>query len=94
MGNSITNFTDRLHAYRRAKEEFEHRSNELLDHAAEDLQPLLGKTVEIKVKNKTYTGMVHEFSGSPRKEYIVLNPCTSGTVSIHILSIADIKEIQ
>ena len=93
MGNSIANFTTRLNAYRRAKEEFEHRSNELLDHAIEDLQPLIGKAVEIKVKNKTYTGTVHELSGPPRKEYIVLSPCTTGTVSIHILSISGLKEI-
>lgn len=94
MGNNIANFTTRLNAYRRAKEELERSSNELLDHVVEDLQPLLGKTVEIKVKNKTYTGTVHEFSGSPRKEYVVLNPCTTGTVSIHILSISALKEIQ
>jgi len=93
MENTVTEFTTRLNAYRRAKEELERSSNELLDHAIEDIQPLIGKTVEIKVKNKTYTGTVYELSGHPRKEYIVLNPCTTGTVSIHILSISGLKEI-
>jgi hypothetical protein len=94
MENTITAFADRVRAYNRDKEELERRQNEILNHAAEDLQPLLDKTVEIKTKNKTYTGTVQEFSGHPRKEYVHLNPCTTGAVSIHFLSIYDVKEIQ
>ena len=93
MENNLTEFIDRVRAYNRDKEEIEHRHDEILNRAAEDLQSLLGKTVEIKTKNKTYTGTVQEFSGWPRKEYIRLNPCTTGAVSIHFLSICDIKEI-
>ena len=93
MENTITEFTNRVRAYNRDKEELERRCNEILDHAVEDLSPLLGKTVEIKTKNKIYTGTVQEFAGYPRKEYIRLNPCTIGAVSIHFLSICDIKEI-
>lgn len=91
---SITEFTNSVRAYNRDREEIEHRRHELLNHAEEDLQSLLGKTVEIKTKNKTYTGTVQEFSGWPRKEYVHLNPCTIGAVSIHFLSIYDVKEIQ
>lgn len=94
MENTVTEFTNRVRAYHRDKEEIERRYNELLNQAEEDLQPLLGKTVEIKTKNKTYTGTVQEFSGWPRKEYVHLNPCTGGAVSIHFLSIYDVKEIQ
>jgi hypothetical protein len=94
MENTITTFADCVRAYNRDKEELERRQNEILNHAAEDLQSLLGKTVEIKTKNKTYAGTVQEFSGHPRKEYLHLNPCNSGAISIHFLSIYDIKEIQ
>ena len=94
MENTITAFADRVRVYNRDKEEIDRRQNEILNRAAEDLQPLLGKTVEIKTKNKTYTGTVQEFSGHPRKEYIRLNPCNTGAVSIHFLSIYDIKEIK
>lgn len=95
MENIITEFTDRVRTYNRNREELDRRREELLNHAAEDLYPLLGKTVEIKTKNKTYTGTVQEFSGWPHKEeYVHLNPCTTGAVSIHFLSIYDVKEIQ
>lgn len=94
MKNTITEFTGRVRAYNHDKEEIDRQREKLLDHAVEDLYPLLGKTVEIKTKNKTYTGTVQEFSGSPRKEYIHLNPCTTGAISIHFLSIYDVKEIQ
>ena len=94
MENTVTEFTNRVRAYNRDKEEIERRREEILNRAAEDLQLLLGKTVEIKTKNKTYTGTVQEFSGHPRKEYIHLNPCTTGAVSIHFLSIYNVKEIQ
>lgn len=92
---SVTEFTERVRAYNRDREEIDRRRNELLSHAMEDLKPLLGKTVEIKTKNKTYTGTVKEFSGWPHKEeYVHLNPCATGAVSIHFLSIYDVKEIQ
>lgn len=91
---NTTEFTDRVRTYNRDKEEIDRRREELLNHAAENLYPLLGKTVEIKTKNKTYIGTVQEFSGHPRKEYVHLNPCTTGAVSIHFLSIYDVKEIQ
>lgn len=91
---NITDFTERVRAYNRDKEELDKRRHELIGHAVEDLYPLLGKTVEIKTKSKTYTGTVQDFAGWPRKEYIRLNPCTTGAVSIHFLSIYDVNEIQ
>jgi len=94
MENIITEFANRVRAYNHDKEEINRIGEELLNHAAENLQSLLGKTVEIKTKYRTYTGIVQEFSGYPRKEYIRLNPCTTGAVSIHFLSIYGIKEIQ
>lgn len=94
MENTVTEFTNRVRAYNRDKEELNRRYNELLNRAEKDLQPLLGKTVAIKTKNKTYTGTVQELAGWPgRNEYIRLNPCTTGAVSIHFLSICDIKEV-
>lgn len=94
MENNLNEFIDRVRAYKRDKEEIDRRREELLNHAAEDLQSLLGKTVEIKTKYKTYTGTVQEFSGHPRKEYVFLNPCTTGAISIHFLSIYGVKEVQ
>jgi len=94
MENTVTEFSTRVRAYNRDKEELERRCNEILDHAVEDLSPLLGKTVEIKTKNKIYTGTVQEFAGYPRKEYIRLNPCTPVAISIHFLSIYGINEVQ
>ena len=91
---SITEFTDAVRAYNRDKEEIDHRRHELLSHAVEDLYSLRGKTVEIKTKRNTYTGTVQDFCGWPHKEYVRLNPCTTGAVSIHFLSIYDVKEIQ
>ena len=93
MENNITKFVGRVLAYNHDKEELERRRNEILNHAAEDLQSLLGKTVEIKTKYKTYTGTVQEFGGHPRKEYVFLNPCTTGAISIHFLSIYGVKEV-
>jgi hypothetical protein len=92
--NNITKFIDRVRAYNHDKEEINRRCKEILSHAAEDLEPLIGKTVEIKTKNKTYTGTFKGFSGYPRKEYVQLNPCTTGAISIHFLSIYGVKEVQ
>ena len=94
MENTVAEFAARVRAYNHDKEEINRIGEELLNHATENLQSLILKTVEIKTKYRTYTGTVQEFVGYPRKEYIRLNPCTTGAVSIHLLSIYNIKEIQ
>ena len=93
MENIVIEFVNRVRAYNHDQEEINGIGEELLNHAPENLQSLLGKTVEIKTKYKTYTGIVQEFSGHPHKDYIRLNPCATGAISIHFLSICDIKEI-
>lgn len=90
---NINEFAAGVRAYHHDKEELIRRHDELMNRAVEDLSSLLGKTVEIKTKKHTYTGTVQEFYGWPRKEGVHLNPCTTGAVDIHFLSIYDIKEV-
>ena len=94
MENSIAEFTAHIRTYNHDKEEIERRHDGLMNCAAEVLSSLLGKTVEIKTKNHTYTGTVQEFYGWPRKEGVHLNPCSTGAVDIHFLAIYDVKEVQ